>query len=415
MVRDRPGQVIAIDGAVRDELNMMRGLLPALRCQLDRRVLPLVCASDAAGGTGKPYGADHVHHGAWCVAVAAPPQHEVEAVRAGIETVGRSGLLPPELGGPPLLLGRAPGIALLSRTAIPKAWCDGGVAWWRVLARRWARAIGICEGETRAAVSVLRIAARVPEFHGGELLDLVDNMGAVGLLSRGRSSRTNLNRQARLQAALEAATGIRLRGPWVSTVFQPADGGTREDASGALQLGRVHWSRRDRCVILAPANCTFIASWRVSWPSTVFWTTGGDERDDVMQRAAGKRMVRGMETYANRWVILLLGSNVNDIGTEYIRRAAKVALEHGSELILMDTARHWKLIDYLSSSSQIWLKHETWFHSCRFEDEAIHRVRVLSSICLDDLSRKCACHRKCSATGVAHRREQDAPTRRMDQ
>ena len=65
------------------------------------------------------------------------------------------------------------------------------------------------------------------QFHGKELLTLVDNLGAVGLLFRGRSSRADLNAIANSLAGLEAASGIRQRAPWISKVYQPADGGTR--------------------------------------------------------------------------------------------------------------------------------------------------------------------------------------------
>ena len=92
--------------------------------------------------------------------------------------------LPPELGGPPLKLDDAPHLPLLNRTAIPQGWCTGDVLWERLLARRWARPLQICEGETRAAVAWARIMARVAQFHNTEVFDLVDNLGAVGLLSR---------------------------------------------------------------------------------------------------------------------------------------------------------------------------------------------------------------------------------------
>jgi len=64
---------------------------------------------------------------------------------------------------------------------------------------------------------------------------------------RGRSPRWTLNRVCRQRASLEGATGIRVAGPtWTSTLWQPADYGSREGVLTAERDGRLYVPRAVR-------------------------------------------------------------------------------------------------------------------------------------------------------------------------
>ena len=73
------------------------------------------------------------------------------------------------------------------------------------------------------------------------VLDASDNQAAVQSFARGRSRGWILNRECRRKAALEGAFDIHERAGWVDAQRQPADGGTRPDARGKLNIEKPLW------------------------------------------------------------------------------------------------------------------------------------------------------------------------------
>ena len=75
-------------------------------------------------------------------------------------------------------------------------------------------------------------------------IDLSDNMGTVGMASKGRSNKWDNNVDCRRRCAVEGASNLRALVTWIASEFQPADSGTRPTAEGKLVIGRPVWAKQ---------------------------------------------------------------------------------------------------------------------------------------------------------------------------
>ena len=283
--------------SVRWELEVMRGMLGLLAAELSRPVAPVVLAQDASVQGSRPYGKDLKQFGAYCLAAATPPAHEVTAALAEIETIGRRSLVPYELGYHSARLGLAPEISLLPRAHLPLCWFTGAVNWHMLFSRRWLRALNIGEGELRCCVRWASVAARVPALHGLEVLSPSDNRGCVGLIARGRTSTYYINRHLRRLAAVEGAFNMRFKVPWLDTGHQPADGGTREDSRGNLATGLVQWVRRVMFIEVGiRGGFIRVQVSRMGVECVDDWAIGQKRTCGLLRRAGVRRLLRLLES-----------------------------------------------------------------------------------------------------------------------
>ena len=126
----------------RREITFMRASLLFAFADVGRQQCPLVFAQDAAVEgviiRGRGARARGGKRGAFCLAMASPPQAEIAAALRGLALCGRVGYLPLELGGRYSAPTFDPSMAYHGRTRVPAQWLDGTLAWLRVLARRFA-------------------------------------------------------------------------------------------------------------------------------------------------------------------------------------------------------------------------------------------------------------------------------------
>jgi len=300
-LQNHAGQRRVVPMEVWLELRAMRDLLPFLFMDLTRQVAPVVLAQDAAGAEPGASSSRGLRHGAWCLAIAAPPREEIWEVWKSVEAVGRKGLLPTVRGAMAgsRELASVATLPRVFRTVVPQRWITNKTTWQRVFARRWKYALDICQGELKAAVHWGRLLARTPSARNLDFLGLGDNQGAVSILGKGRSARPWYNKDARKLAAYEVAGGFRLRQTWVPTWAEPADGGTRPDSAGRLTLGRVLWPGRRRVVLLGP---------RASELRRFMGTDSGAEFTVVLRADFGCLLTSAT---AARRVVRLLESNVS--------------------------------------------------------------------------------------------------------
>ena len=196
-----------------------------------------------------------LRYGAWCIAAAAPPREQLDVVWDNLQCIGRDGQLPTLGGGPPAALSdviKNLNLPLIYRTMVPRCWVDGSVVWHRLLARRWKFPVDIGTGELRVSAMWPRILARCGTREPSNVLDLGDNQGAVGVGTRGRSSRPWQNSIMRVWTAYEMISSFRMRTTWTPTWAQGADSGTRPDSEGRLSIGKVLWPAPTLIVQLGP-------------------------------------------------------------------------------------------------------------------------------------------------------------------
>ena len=137
----------------------------------------------------------------------------------------------------------------LGRTILPLKWFVPEADWTLVLARRWRWPLAIHVAEARATVIWMRlvVAARL-DLGRLRALDVGDNAAAVSSFVKGRAHEWYLNSEMRRRASLEATSDLVLCSAWADARHQPADGGTRPDASGRLPLNRPLWVRANLVV-----------------------------------------------------------------------------------------------------------------------------------------------------------------------
>jgi len=242
-----------LSAVVRWELRMMRQLLPFLGVDLTRTAAPFILSQDAAGPSHQDDRSRGLKHGAWCLAASEPPAAEVDLVWSNLQCIGRAGQLPTLGGGPPSVLSDALShveLPLIFRTLVPRSWIGGSVTWTKLLARRWRFPLDIGTGELRVNAMWPRLLARWSGLGCYDALALGDNQGAVGISTRGRSSRPWQNGIMRSWAAYEAISAFRLRSSWTPTWAQAADSGTRPASDGSLSIGKVLWPVPSRVVQL---------------------------------------------------------------------------------------------------------------------------------------------------------------------
>ena len=137
-----------------------------------------------------------------------------------------------------------PGKELLRRTPfsrIPKALLDPAALPWRpICSGRWAWADPVVLGEGRSSNRLLELLSQVSRAHRTLFLSLQDNQTWAGAAGKGRSAAPQLNYLCRRRTALECATGIDCRLPWVQSPSMPADSLSRaigsRDARGVAAL-----------------------------------------------------------------------------------------------------------------------------------------------------------------------------------
>ena len=158
---------------------------------LTKAPAPVVLAQDAAGAGSAESG---TKHGAFCLAISAPPIQEIEDVIKDSRLLGKATALPS------LLLGArsqtqtaAHDMPLTLRSSVPRHWCEGKVQWFAILARKWRTAMDISEGETRSIVVWARVLLRAARSRGREFFDVSDNFSAVAVICRGRAQPRHLN------------------------------------------------------------------------------------------------------------------------------------------------------------------------------------------------------------------------------
>lgn len=95
--------------------------------------------------------------------------------------------------------------------------------------------------ETMMVVGALKRLARDPMCWGMRVVIASDNLCCIGILSKGRSSRTRMLMLARQAAALQLSTGIRVVMRWVPSERNWADGPSRGQSIGYFdqKLGEV--------------------------------------------------------------------------------------------------------------------------------------------------------------------------------
>ena len=163
----------------------MRGYLPLIGFDLTKKPAPIVIAQDAAGGGAGDSG---TRHGAFCLAVAAPPRDEILQVINATTLQGKARALPSLLLGARSALAVTPhDMPLTLRSQVRRHWCEGGVQWHAVLARKWKTHMDIAEGESRAVGVWGRDLLRYPGSRGQEVFDISDNFSVVAVFSRGRT------------------------------------------------------------------------------------------------------------------------------------------------------------------------------------------------------------------------------------
>ena len=96
-----------------------------------------------------------------------------------------------------------------------------------ILARRWRHGLHINEAETRAALSGQVAVSHRSSAQGLDFADLSDNSGPVGICSKGRCSKFNLNLLMRRRHACKLISDVRLLCTWVDTVHEHSDWDTR--------------------------------------------------------------------------------------------------------------------------------------------------------------------------------------------
>lgn len=211
--------LVPLPEELRREFRLLRAFLPFLECRLDRWPLPLLPAQDAAGPDGsEAIGA----YGAYSLAIGFPPPAVIDTIyhrKIQLDKTLKKAL-------------RDVMTATTYQEAVPHTiWpgelFDGSTPWWSVLSRRYLRPAHINLGEARPAVLWLRLLEQVVALDGADVLDMTDSQVTEGALEHGRSPSPPMNLVLRQRAVMEVFTGGRLRPSWTSTLFQPADEGTR--------------------------------------------------------------------------------------------------------------------------------------------------------------------------------------------
>jgi len=362
VVQRTPGWAL-LPIAVRRELCMMRGSLVFLSARLDREASPLVLAQDAAVSPSKPVNSELECYGAYCLAAAVPPLHETKAVIANIATTGRASVVPASLGGAPLRLQLLSDAYLLARTMLPAHWFEGAsVVWERLWARRWRRPIAIVEGELRALVRWAEALLKMVMLYGCEFLALSDNLGVVGLVARGRTSRRHLNRHMRRIAAIEAITSSRIRVPWIDTGHQPGDGGTRAGSDGRLELGPVRWRHRALFIELGPGTGEFTAMVnRYGTETLPSWDVRAGGDDDLSNKKNLRKLLRLLES-GQIYVMLWDLSTIDVMQTYHAGDATGPGRLSLLEIIIMTIAvithRRGEFVISAPPNHHIWFSHE---------------------------------------------------------
>ena len=253
--------------SVRDEIVKMYSVLPLLVYDIGAPACDIVLSQDAAGPSESD---DKCPTGAFCLGCSVPgqiPIDQIQTVLARREVRGRKYIAP---DSPPIELrmgaqgveGRwAPDrsqIAIqdvdwreaalgvpdhqtwipLERTVLPASWFASPEQWELLLARRWRHHVHINVGELRASTLLFRIFCAATGPRRLRVLDVTDSMVTNGVLSRGRASPLQMNKEARRRAGWEGFTGIRFNSAWCDTHHQPCDSGTRLNDVGLLSIDR---------------------------------------------------------------------------------------------------------------------------------------------------------------------------------
>jgi hypothetical protein len=122
----------------RAEAQLVRGMLPFIFADVGVKTAPIVLAQDVAGAASKLCGGSRLRFSAWCLAVAAPPQPEIEAVVSDVRLLGKASTMPAiALSVDPLPLARAPSLPLVSSTRVPSHLFSACVPWTLLIAHRW--------------------------------------------------------------------------------------------------------------------------------------------------------------------------------------------------------------------------------------------------------------------------------------
>ena len=150
--------------------------------------------------------------GGWGLGVAIPNSREV--VRLAMESLARGVPRFSENEGSKELRAATDFKSVFSDFSLPASWTDGSVKWHDLLARAHSFPCPIHIYEGQVLLRSLELACKRPEFRRGRLVVLEDNQVVCGSFSRGRSSRTNLNKLCRKKSALEVASGISLAVLW---------------------------------------------------------------------------------------------------------------------------------------------------------------------------------------------------------
>ena len=107
-------------GSALFEIQLMRGILPMIRCFLGKHISPIVFAQDAVGP-----GWDH-YTGAFCSAYGTPPIDQITTLACRAE-VRRKVQIATVEGDSPVLIDTD--VPMIHRTLLPESWFESSSKW----------------------------------------------------------------------------------------------------------------------------------------------------------------------------------------------------------------------------------------------------------------------------------------------
>jgi len=111
-------------------------------------------------------------------------------------------------------------------------WIDDVGRWRESFRLRWRDAEASNILETRMLMYTIQHVARAHHFHENRILLFTDNLAALSVVSRGRSSARALRFVCRVVAAYTLGCGIKLMLRWVQSRRNHADGPSRQKKIG---------------------------------------------------------------------------------------------------------------------------------------------------------------------------------------